>query len=347
MYFITHYNRLGKRYTSVKTEKPSLRTTNTVHFSYSASGINNTPPLQEEDFEYTTFRIPKASGGFRTITAPTEKLKVKQRAILDYLKNQCHIIESPWAYAYVTNTCAVDALKEHQANRSKWFLKIDIKDFFPSCTSQVVMNSLQKIYPICSWPVHEQDSFLNMLYMYCYKDDALPQGAVTSPFLANITMIPYDYAIFQLLKKAETFKKQKYIYTRYADDLLFSSKYKWDYDKTVTLTKTIIKQFRAPFNINQEKTRFGSRNGANWNLGIMLNKDNRMTIGHKKNQRFRAALHNLIMDHLRGVAWESEDKMVLNGNISYYMSIDPDYTLATLAKYEQKYNVNIKELLRV
>ena len=57
MYFITHYNRFGKRYTSVKTEKPTLRTTNTVHFSYGATGINNTPPLTEEDFNYTTFRI--------------------------------------------------------------------------------------------------------------------------------------------------------------------------------------------------------------------------------------------------------------------------------------------------
>ena len=83
MYFITHYNRFGKRYTSVKTEKPTLRTTNTVHFSYGDTGINNTPPLTEEDFNYTTFRIPKASGGFRTITAPSEKLKVKQRAILN------------------------------------------------------------------------------------------------------------------------------------------------------------------------------------------------------------------------------------------------------------------------
>ena len=343
MYFITHYNRFGKRYTSVKTEKPTLKTTNTVHFSYGATGINNTPPLTEEDFNYTTFRIPKASGGFRTITAPSEKLKVKQRAILNYLKNQCHIIESPWAYAYVTNTCAVDALKKHQENHSKWFLKIDIKDFFPSCTYQVVTESLQKIYPICSWPAHEQYSFLNMLYMYCYKDEALPQGAVTSPFLSNITMIPYDYAIFQLLKKAETFKKQKYIYTRYADDILISAKTEFDYQKIVNRTQEI---FGNKFIIKAEKTRYGSSSGRNWNLGCMLNKDNNITIGYKQKEEWKRKMMDIIIRHNNNENIPLEEKQQLMGKLAYYKMIEPDYFNYLNRHYQEKYNTNFETILK-
>lgn len=343
MFYITHYNRLGQRYTSEKSERPTLNLTNTSHFNYTVSGINNTPPLQQEDFEYNTFRIPKASGGFRTITAPTEKLKVKQRALLDYLVNKCHIIESPWAFAYVPKTCAIDALKKHQANKSKWFLKIDIKDFFPSCTSTIVADSLLKIYPICSWPKHEQDSFLNILNIYCYKDDALPQGAVTSPFLSNITMIPYDYAIFRLLNKAETFKKQRYIYTRYADDILISAKTEFEYQELVNKIQEI---FGTNFLIKAEKTRYGSSSGRNWNLGCMLNKDNNITIGYKQKEEWKRTMMDIIIRHNNNEPISLEEKQQLLGKLAYYKMIEPSYFQYLNAHYLNKYNTDFEAVLK-
>ena len=299
-------------------------------------------PSSECPRHYSTFHIPKKSGGWREINAPDEELKDYLTSFKNYLEHTLRILPHNAAHAYVKQRSTVTAIKMHQANDSKWFLKLDMKNFFPSHTLGYVMSILEQVYPIGFLLENEEykRNFTEAI-KYAFLNNSLPQGTPLSPTLTNICMIPLDYKI------TKHCQKNKIIYTRYADDLLFSSKYKWDYDKTIAATKAILEQSNAPFKINQEKTRFGSRNGANWNLGIMLNKDNRMTIGHKKNQRFRAALHNLIMDHLRGVAWESEDKMVLNGNISYYMSIDPDYTLATLAKYEQKYNINIKELLRV
>ena len=87
MYFITHYNRFGQRYTMVKSDKPTLKLTNTVHFNYDDVGLVNT--LLEKDFSYTTFRIPKASGGFRTITAPSEYLKTERVATLSNMKACC------------------------------------------------------------------------------------------------------------------------------------------------------------------------------------------------------------------------------------------------------------------
>lgn len=343
MFFITHYNRFGKRYTSVKTNIPTLRTTNTVHFNYEATGINNTPALTEEDLSYTTFRIPKASGGFRTITAPSEKLKVKQRAILNYLKNQCHIIESPWAYAYITNTCAIDALKTHQTNHSKWFLKIDIKDFFPSCTCQIVKESLQKIYPICSWTEREQNTFFDMLYTFCYKDETLPQGAVTSPFLSNLTMLPYDYAIFQLLKKAETFEKQKYVFTRYADDILISAKERFNYIEIVNKIQEI---FGNNFTIKQEKTRYGSSSGRNWNLGCMLNKDNNITIGHKQKEEWKRKMMDIIIRFNNNEPILLEEKQHLLGKLAYYKMIEPDYFEYLNQHYQEKYNTNFEAILK-
>ena len=49
-------------------------------------------------------------------------------------------------------------------------------------------------------------------------------------------------------------------------------------------------RFHAPFELNTSKTRYGSAAGANWNFGIMLNKDNQMTIGRKKKKQLESML---------------------------------------------------------
>ena len=343
-YYITSYTRFNKRYTTLTTTKPTLRQTNTVRFNINQTGLHQTQPLSQEDFHYTVFRIPKASGGFRTITAPSENLKTKQRLILDYLKNKCKIIESPWAYAYVTNTCTVDALKEHQNNQSKWFLKIDIKDFFPSCTKQIVTKSLKSIYPICAWEQEEQDTFFNMLDTYCYNNNALPQGAVTSPFLSNITMLPYDYAIFQLLKKAETFKKQKYIYTRYADDMIISAKTKFNYRSIIEGITQILNE---AFTINSEKTRYGSSSGRNWNLGCMLNRSNNITIGFRAKEAWKRTMMDIIIRHSNNETITLEEKQVLAGKLAYYKTIEPAYFEYLNRHYLEKYNANFEQILKI
>ena len=329
---------------TVEREKENLRRFYERHKKASWKELPRLPyfPSSECPRHYSTFHIPKKSGGWREINAPDDDLKDYLTALKNYIEHTVKVLPHNAAHAYVKQRSTVTAIKIHQSNDSKWFLKLDMKNFFPSHTIEYVMTILEQIYPFGF--LFEDTTYkeqFKVALKYAFLNDSLPQGTPLSPTLTNICMMPLDFNITQYCRK------NKIIYTRYADDLLFSSKYKWDYKKTLNVTDSILRQFNAPFYINNEKTRFGSRNGANWNLGIMLNKDNRMTIGHKKNQRFRAALHNLIMDHQRGVSWESEDKMVLSGNISYYMSIDPDYTLATLAKYEQKYNVNIKELLRI
>ena len=113
MYYITHYNRNGVKYTSQKVNRPRLLPYTPCLQEQEIYNLN-TPVLTEQDKTYTTFQIPKASGGCRTIEAPSENLKIKQRKLLNLLKDNYKLLESPWAYAYIKNTCALDALKEHQ-----------------------------------------------------------------------------------------------------------------------------------------------------------------------------------------------------------------------------------------
>jgi intein-encoded DNA endonuclease-like protein len=167
----------------------------------------------------------------------------------------------------------------------------------------------------------------------------LPQGTPLSPLLTNLIMVHYDYMLYQALKN---FENQYYAYTRYADDLLISCKYKFDKEKIVELVKRII----TPFNLNENKIRFGSTAGRNWNLGLMLNKDNNITIGYKKKQRFKAALFSFLQDFTNGTRWSKIDTQVLVGQLAYYQKIEPEYAQHILDKYNEKFNLNFRECVK-
>ena len=61
-----------------------------------------------------------------------------------------------------------------------------------------------------------------------------------------------------------------YTYTRYADDILISKTIEFDWQEVVRQVQIILP---PGLNIKSNKTRYGSSNGSNWNLGLMYNKD--------------------------------------------------------------------------
>lgn len=279
--------------------------------------------------EYYTFTIPKRSGGVRTITAPSERLKALQRDIKQFLEESCGLLAHNAAFAYVPKRSTVDALKVHQANNSKWFLKLDIKDFFPSCDKTTVATRLRQIFPLSELSVSEIDE----LIMPCLLNNALPQGAITSPTLCNLIMIGTDH------KLTSYCYRNHMRYTRYADDILISSYLKIDTEEVLSN----IRGYLYPFVIKDEKTRFGSIAGRNWNLGLMLNKDNNITLGYKKKHNLKAGIFNFLSDFTNGNVWSIMDVHQLLGNVSYWKMIEPDYVNYVVSKYNQKFNLNFDE----
>lgn len=303
-----------------------------------------TPSFQASEVakHYETFYIPKKSGGMRRIDAPDEELKQYLRELKTFFETSLNILPNEAAHAYVKERSTVTAIKKHQENKSNWFLKLDMKNFFPAHNKEYILNTLKDIYPMALLIKNEEwKSRLSEALDYALLNNSLPQGTPLSPTLTNILMVPIDYEIQKLC-----WDLKKYVmYTRYADDLLISSPYEFDYKDVQAKISKILQKHKAPFKLNAEKTRYGSKSGSNWNLGIMLNKDNRMTIGNKRNQRFRAALFNAFMDYTHNKQWDVESKQVLLGEISYYKAIDPEYTNRTIKKYETQFNLKLKEVL--
>ena len=290
---------------------------------------------------YSEFYIPKKSGGLRKIDAPNEELKAALRELKAIFEDDFNMLYHTSAYAYVKNRSTIDAVKRHQANVSKWFLKTDFSNFFGSTTLEFTMKMFSMIFPFSEVVKSEEGKAeLEKALSLAFLDGGLPQGTPLSPAITNTIMIPIDHRL------ANYFAEKQMVYTRYADDILVSSKVDFKYREAVEFINKVVRdEFGAPFLIKPEKTRYGSSAGRNWNLGVMLNKDNEITIGHQKKKQFKAMICNYINDAKRGVRWDLNDVQVFRGLISYYIMVERGYIVHTIIEYNKKFNVNLMKMI--
>lgn len=287
-------------------------------------------PLYEDCY------IPKKSGGFRKLSIPNDSFKTLLTAFSLELQD-IHILEHNAAYAYVKGRCTIDAVKKHQENNSYWFLKIDLKDFFPSCTPNFCAQQIFQVYPFALLDKATQENFLTILQIH--EHNGLPQGSPLSPYLTNLLMVPIDYHIQNTLMH---YKHNHFVYTRYADDMLISCKSSFNFKEIIEYIKPYLKSLK----INEEKIRYGSRAGRNWNLGVMLNKDNNITLGYKQKKVYQAMINNFLRDFQANQAWDLQNTQILQGKLAYLRAVEPEYYQTIVQKYSTKFNLNFENVLQ-
>lgn len=301
--------------------------------------------LTEHGFTITTEQLTSiVKEAYRRIDAPKDELSNALRQLKTIFEEKFNALYHTAAFAYVKRRSTLDAVKRHQANESKWFGKYDLSNFFGSTTVDFVMKMFSMVFPfseVVKYPIGKEA--LETAISLCMLNGGLPQGTPISPLITNIMMIPVD---FKLANGLRDFNNQRYIYTRYADDFLVSSRYDFKFREIEQLIVDTLASFDAPFTIKAEKTRYGSSAGRNYNLGIMLNKDNQITVGHQKKRKFQAMLHSFVMDAQNGNDWALEDVRVLEGLRNYYRMIEGD-TIDNIIKYmSEKHNVDIMAMIK-
>jgi len=166
--------------------------------------------------QYYYFKIPKSKGGFREIEAPELYLKKIQRKINDYLQFVYYTMNVEASHGFVINPKRQKP-KNIVSNASKhigndYMLNVDFDDFFHQI-------SQQEVYQIfTTGPFDFSKTTANTLAKICTNKGRLPMGAPTSPALSNFACIDLDN---DLQKWAED---NAITYTRFVDDLSFSSK---------------------------------------------------------------------------------------------------------------------------
>lgn len=326
--------------TTKRTVKTTIPKTTPKHITYCKTLldqlVNTFPTIHDLTKEaiakhYTRYNLKKKNGGYRAINAPDEALKTLQRSILQTLQNFGEL-EHDSAFAYIKKRSIYDAIKKHQNNNSYWFLKIDLKSFFDSCSEKFIYQQLIKIYPYSLLILEKKyDTIIKQIINIACLNGVLPQGNPLAPYFTNLIMIPIDYELDKLTP----------VYTRYSDDMLFSARTKIDVDKITQAINFVLKD--TPLKINKEKTRLGSRNGNNWNLGLMLNKDNNITIGHEKKRIYKATIDQFLRQPETAYTLEQQQKLA--GITAYYLHIEPQYFTYIINKYNKKHNKDLLNIL--
>jgi len=155
---------------------------------------------------YTQHQIPKRTGGSRTLLIPQAELKALQKNLLPVLEKSLKKKIHKCAHAYVRGRSIKTNAIQHAGN--KVIVKMDIEKFFDSVTAEHLSPYLRAT----SYAETIQSRLIELLI----TDKGLPQGAPTSPLLANVVMYKFDVALLAFCLR-NNFK-----YTRYADDITVS-----------------------------------------------------------------------------------------------------------------------------
>ena len=286
---------------------------------------------------YRTYMIPKSNGKMRRIDEPCVELNSALWEMEKILLYRFGAMYHTSAFAYVKNRSTKDCLEKHA--RSNWFMKTDFHDFFGSTTLDTIMNSLSLIYPFCMYfEKEEHKSQFRAFIELALFNGGLPQGTMISPMLTNLVMIPFDYSM-----NIEC-RKHGIIYTRYADDCLFSSEKKFDMNWVRRRIIGTLRELRFPYRLNDEKTRFGSVNGKNWNLGLMLNGTHAITIGHENKRKLKADIWSFLNAYWgrrradeNALKWKNREAVqTFAGRLNYYAYIEPEYVDTLIRRTAKK-----------
>ena len=228
-------------------------------------------------FMYREFEIPKRSGGVRKITAPTGKLKDIQKCLTVILAP--YYQEPDCAHGFTSGRSVATNAQSHIGRN--YILNIDLKDFFPTITSTRVMRSLDEmgfneeisdiIARICTIPIWDDHKQM--------WRNSLPQGSPASPLLSNIVCQSLDESMSNLAKRYGL------TYTRYADDMTFSSNhsvYAQD-GKFLEEVRSIVTSHG--FQINDKKTRLQKKGSRQEVTGVIINDKINTYREYRKNLR--------------------------------------------------------------
>nr|WP_199326022.1 reverse transcriptase domain-containing protein [Nostoc parmelioides] len=156
---------------------------------------------------YTTFEIAKKSGGVRQISTPITALKIIQRKLNQVLQAVYEI--KPSVHGFVMGKNIVTNAQAHAKKR--YVFNIDLKDFFPS----INFGRVRGMFMATPYGLHPEVA--TVLAQICCHNNQLPQGAPTSPIITNMICAKMDSQLQRLAKEC------KATYTRYADDITFST----------------------------------------------------------------------------------------------------------------------------
>lgn len=265
---------------------------------------------------YKSFEIPKKAGGNRVIDSPNKQLKRIQRQlgkkIYDIHKSYIdqRRIASNISHGFEMGKGIITNARIHR--NKKYLLNIDIANFFSSINFGRVQGYFHKSQEFM-FP-KEVSTIISQLVCYNKK---LPQGAPTSPIISNLIFNIVDLRILALAKK------YKLSYTRYADDMSFSTNnrtFRTEYINFINELRVLLEN--SGFKINENKTRLAYYSSRQEVTGLTVNK--KINVSRKFIKQTRAMVDQLFktnsfkIDNVFGTEEQLEGRLAFINQLDWY-----------------------------
>ena len=271
--------------------------------------------------KYKIYTIPKRTSGKRVIAHPAKKLKQYQRALIARLELLLPVHAA--AFAYKKNTGIKQNARQHQ--KSKYLLKMDFQNFFHSITPDLFFSIVKKHNIELT---EDDEHLLQQILFWCPSKRSggkliLSIGAPSSPLISNVIMFFFDQALY------EACKKQGVTYTRYADDLTFSTNIKNKlFELPNRVKKLLVEHFSGYITINESKTVFSSMSHNRHVTGVTITNEGELSIGRERKRYISSLIHQFSLNQL-----PDEDRRYLQGLFAFACDIEPVFKQRMIKKY--------------
>lgn len=281
--------------------------------------------IQDAPHKYKVYTIPKRTYGVRTIAQPTAELKQIQKITVDYLQKKLPV--HPAASAYIKGKGIKHNASQHRKNQ--YLLKLDFEDFFNSITPHIFWNICESILDFL--PCNIEKTWYEKILFWCPSKKSqkliLSIGAPSSPFISNFCMYLFDKSVYEYCIQHQI------IYTRYADDLTFSTNKKEVLFPIPMIIKDISHDhFKGRLRLNKLKTKFSSKAHNRHVTGVTITNDNKISIGRDKKRYIKSLVYRYKIKQL-----SMQELSLLKGLLAFSNDIEPLF-ITTL---ENKYSVDV------
>lgn len=245
---------------------------------------------------YVRFTVPKKSGGTRTLSAPHKTLGQAQRWIFTSILKRLPVHDL--AHGFVPGRSIVSNARPHVGRAV--LVNLDLADFFPSVHFVRVRSVFARLgYSgavatlmalLCTECPRREVRYDGKTYFVATGPRGLPQGACTSPALANQVARRLDRRLSGLARKMNL------AYTRYADDLTLSSAEPINERIGYLMARVRHIAQDEGFTVNEKKSRVLRKHAAQMVTGLVVN--DKPTLRRSEIRRLRAILHRAAKEGL-------------------------------------------------
>ena len=280
---------------------------------------------------YRVYDVEKRNGELRKIEHPSREIKALQRWLIRALIRTMPVHEAATAYS---KGASIRKNAERHVH-SRYTVRLDFKDFFPSFTGAHVVAYLERADRNFDTALSVED--LAFVRRIVCRHDVLTIGAPTSPGLTNAMMFEFDTAF------ADWCASKGLIYTRYADDLFISASIPDALADVEAKAAELAAAFSyAKLTLNREKTAHLSRKYRRSITGLVITPDQKLSIGKDKKLRLKSDVYAYAKGRLA-----PEDSSRTAGLIAFVRDVEPTFYETLLRKYGRETIEGLQQGLRL